>query len=238
MVKKGRFGLQLVDAATPEVSFKEHTAEDGATYIEVEPDAEYFLKVGISSDFKNVAYDIEVDGEDLGYNSKHHSCEEKIKGLRSREQGESTHKSLKFRGLYDLHDQTKEKTTVSPNDSNGDWIGEIVVTFVEVIELEGYHNRKDATKSKWSGSHKSINCNKKKLVKSGKGTTTKISTASRRMKRRNWKKGKIIETITVKYCTTVGLINIGVLPKPPYWKMARANFPDAALIKKKKIGRT
>jgi len=230
MVQKGDFGLQLVDAAATEFSFKEHTAKDGTAYIEVEPDAEYFLKVGINSDFENITYTIQVDGEDLGYYGTNTSCQE-IHGLWSLEKGQETFKALKFRGLYD---KTEEETTFcAPNDSNGvDWVGEIVVSFFEHIELQGNYSAKDV-KSTWRGSQQNLNCNKKKLVKSGKGTITKTKDASRSIK--NWKVGKIIETITVKYCTTVKLINIGVLAKPPHWNWARMNFPHVELDNKTKL---
>jgi len=233
MVKKGNFELQLVDADTPDYSFQEHIAEDGTPFIEVEPDAEYFLKIGINSDFKSVTYTMQVDGEDLGYMSTNVSCKGAMRGLWSLNKGQETHKALKFRGLYD---QTEEETNISlPNDSNGgdgDWVGEIVVSFFEYIELEEYADIEDK-KPNWRGSQTSVNCEKKKSVKSGKGTTTKTKAASRKVK--NWKIGNIIETITVKYCTTVGLIHIGVLPKPPYWNWARVNFPDEALHLKTKL---
>jgi len=226
MVKKGQFGLQLVDASTPEVPFKEHTTNDGTTYIEVEPDTEYFLKVSIDSDRDSVIYAMQVDGEDLGYWVENEKDQELL-GLRSYKNGRITMRALKFRGL---RDQAKSKTTItSPKDSNGSWVGEIVVTFHEYIELEGYYDEKEC-ESKWRGSQKSlsdIKGNKEKLVKSGQGTT--VESEAKSPKKKNIDVGKILETITVKYCTTVELIHAGVLPKPPYWNWARLNFPDAGL---------
>jgi len=226
MVKKGQFGLQLVDPSMTDVPFKEHIANDGTTYIEVEPDTEYFLKVGIDSDFDSVGYKIQVDGEDLGYFGWSYVCQ-KLNGLWSYKNGQSTMRALKFRGL---HEQSKTKTnTTSPKDSDGSWVGEIVVTFYKWIALEGYSNIQNC-KSKWRGSQKRLSDmkgNKKKLVKSGQGTTKKSMTESPEIK--NWKLGKKLETITVKYCTTVELIHAGVLPKPPHWNWARFNFPEVGL---------
>jgi len=226
MVKKGKFGLQLVDAVFTEVPFKEHTGDDGTTYIEVEPDTEYFVKVDIDAGYNSIGYRIQVDEEDLGYWGRNNKGQE-LSGLWSFINGQSTMRALKFRGL---HNQVKSKTTISsPNDSDGSWVGEIVITFYERIKLEGYHDVPDVT-SKWKGSRKSlseIKGSKKKLVKSGRGTIAKSKTAAQKVE--NWKVGKKLETITVKYCTTVELIHAGVLPKPPHWNWARFNFPDAGL---------
>ena len=59
-MKKGQFNLQLVYRETGEV-FQEHTKEGGKTYAEVEPDAEYFVRV--SSEASDAVYvDIQIDG--------------------------------------------------------------------------------------------------------------------------------------------------------------------------------
>jgi hypothetical protein len=45
MVKKGRFSVELVSADT-RIAFMEHTKDD-KTYAEVEPDVEYFVRLGV-----------------------------------------------------------------------------------------------------------------------------------------------------------------------------------------------
>lgn len=45
MVKKGPFTVEIIDAYTKQ-AFKEHNdTNDGKIYAEVEPDAEYFIRV-------------------------------------------------------------------------------------------------------------------------------------------------------------------------------------------------
>ena len=67
MVRKGNFEIRLIDAKVP---FKEHH-HDGKIYAEVEPNVEYFIQVR-SHQKKKVLFYHEVDGKELGYQSKKH----------------------------------------------------------------------------------------------------------------------------------------------------------------------
>jgi hypothetical protein len=64
MVKKGRFTVELVSADS-KVKFQQHT-KDGKTYVEVEPEAEYFVRVA-AEPAPRVSGRIDVDGKSLGY---------------------------------------------------------------------------------------------------------------------------------------------------------------------------
>jgi hypothetical protein len=65
MVKKGRFIVELVNADIKTV-FKEHT-KDNETYVEAEPDAEYFVRIFAIGIGSPVQAKIFVDDKYLGY---------------------------------------------------------------------------------------------------------------------------------------------------------------------------
>ena len=92
MVQIGEFSVRLVDAET-KISFKEHTAPDGKTYAEVEPNQEYFIAVKQRSGEK-VVFEFEVDGNDLGYISWSGGN----KGLFTRDDsGKQSHRALQVK---------------------------------------------------------------------------------------------------------------------------------------------
>ena len=64
---------------------------------------------------------------------------------------------------------------------------------------------------------------KKKGVKSDKGETFTAHKSKRR--RKTYAKGGLLCTITLRYCSTLGLIHAGVLAKPPLWDMQRLTDP-------------
>jgi hypothetical protein len=62
MVGTSLFTVNLVDATT-KVAFKEHT-KGSETYVEAEPDAEYFVHIEVPQGMQ-VAAEIRVDGKSL-----------------------------------------------------------------------------------------------------------------------------------------------------------------------------
>jgi hypothetical protein len=129
MVKNGRFTVELV-AADTKVAFKEHT-KDGRTYVEVEPQVEYFIRVEAEIG-PEVELRLAVDGKDLGYIETVGSPEEKtsdIHGLWSYDAdiSRSSEKALIF---------AKAKVF---NWSNSDqeapfWTGKVEVKFWNFME--------------------------------------------------------------------------------------------------------
>jgi hypothetical protein len=67
MVREGKFTVELVDGLSKS-PYKEHKATNGRTYVEVEPNCEYFIRVGKANDGATctVMIHIEVDGERIG----------------------------------------------------------------------------------------------------------------------------------------------------------------------------
>ena len=63
----------------------------------------------------------------------------------------------------------------------------------------------------------------KKGVKSQKGETFTAHKSKRR--RKMYAKGGLLCTITLRYCSTLGLIHAGILPKPPMWDLHRLANP-------------
>ena len=85
MVVAGKFKVEVVYAET-KIPFKEHTATtDGDTYVEVEPDAEYFVDIESKSEDPVVAY-IRIDGKDLGYNVTLRKKQNYLSGLVSKDE--------------------------------------------------------------------------------------------------------------------------------------------------------
>jgi hypothetical protein len=41
----------------------------------------------------------------------------------------------------------------------------------------------------------------------------------------SFKRGELLHSVTLKYCTVVGLIQAGLLPKPPLWEFQRLLYP-------------
>lgn len=60
---------------------------------------------------------------------------------------------------------------------------------------------------------------KKKGVKSDKGTRFEVKKKSRRSK--SYRSGRLLETVTLRYCSILGLVKAGILPKPPVWDYHR-----------------
>ena len=75
MVCRGRFSVQLIEAADKFEPFKEHQHTDGNVYAEVKPDIEYLIAVRILKSKENfddnqeVCVECLVDGKSLGISS-------------------------------------------------------------------------------------------------------------------------------------------------------------------------
>lgn len=221
MVKKGSFTVELVDAET-KIPFREHTCEkDGQLYVEVEPNAEYLIK--ISSDTERpVSCCPKVDGEPLGY----------IVTLMKRN-GPS------YRGLWSS-DGTRDitwalrcqKTPVVKADSpcsvspSPFWTGKVEVELYEAIALNTVEPIQSFQPS-WIGGDVTYTQGVSDVCKKTgvKSVTGSIAETTKRGITRVYAKGRYLETISLNYCTTVGLIHVGVLPKPPMWDFHRLQHP-------------
>jgi hypothetical protein len=216
MVKQGRlFTVELVRADT-KVAFKEHT-KDGKTYAEVEPEVEYFVRLEVDQG-PRVRARIYVDGKSLGYHTdvgfpkEKHTCD---RGLWSFDGANCTHQALKF---------AKAKVFNSANDSENlpCWTGNIKVKFREIIATGETKARKTSTNT-WDGGDvgyvRGQTDPKKKGVMSTQGTT--VMTKPEKKVRKVCTEGRVLETIKLHYCSTVGLVYAGIFGPPNPMLLAR-----------------
>ena len=134
MVKQEEFTVELVDAENKK-SFKEHVSLDGKTfYIEVEPDVEYFVRVG--SDRKSVIVEVIVDGEDLGTTLCINDCGFGLMGLTSRRNGKLQTTALK---IENARFSPKDTTYIKPVF----WTGNVTAIYYEIIDSGKYGVKKD-----------------------------------------------------------------------------------------------
>ncbi len=225
MSRKGKghsYSLQLIDAITKE-PFKEHPGKNGMnSYFEVEPGVEYFMKFQNHSS-QTVLLEFKVDGEELGYQGCCSRGTSEEYGLWSFDKNDqqTLMKALKLQKIITRPGDSKD------DENQGGNTGVVEVSIYEKIDLDGYYYMNNSS-SKFTGTtevHDTDVDGTKKRLKSEHGSTKRIKTDDGR--RRNRKKGKKLETIKVKYCSTVGLIIDGVLPKPPVWEWFKMRKPQA-----------
>mmetsp|Transcript_19540 Transcript_19540/g.22144 ORF Transcript_19540/g.22144 Transcript_19540/m.22144 type:complete len:287 (-) Transcript_19540:222-1082(-) len=218
MVKKGDFTVELVNASSKE-SFKEHKGKDGIdSFVEVEPEAEYFIKVA-SDSYRRVAFEFIVDGIELVYVTPFapYQREPQYAGNWSYNNNKSIETSFMFQKIH----QSMLQSSSESDDSN--IVGEIQVTVYEDIILDGYYQMSSGPmKAKFDSFIPTTEANqdkKKKQVKTTDGKTeiSKDDNGSRQ----NFCRGKKLETFELRYCTALGLIGVGVLPKPPLYEWAK-----------------
>jgi hypothetical protein len=230
MPKKGNYTLALIDATTKQ-PFKEHAGRNGLdANVEAEPGVEYFMRLQNHSTH-DVWVEYEVDGVDLGYDSIYKPGQSGHDGLWSFVNNQSLMKSLKFNKAIS-HSQFRNASDNNLNDSQ---IGVIEVSIYEHIVLDGYYYE-DEIKTQFTGNGQikaqSID-DSKKLLKSQPGIMQEKRQDDG--KRRNGMRGRKLETIKVKYCSAVGLIVDGVLPKPPAWEWFKMVKPQAVCTSEPEI---
>lgn len=220
MVRKDGIIVEMVEANSKRV-FKEHPGKRGYdAYVEVEPDVEYFLNIRSDNKHKKLLTTIKVDGDDLGYRKKLKYKRNAVLGLRSYENNVSTHTALKVEKMFLPGANTSTLDSISGKKH----IGEIKIQVWNKISLEGYTERKKSSSSKWTGGqstkHKVAGTGKK-IVNSTKGSAT----LTRKSNNKPIPKGPLYSTILIKYCSAVGLVQAGVLPKSPAFELAQMTKP-------------
>lgn len=212
MVNVGEFEVQLVEAES-KTPFKEFE-KDGKIYVEVEPDVEYFVairKTQKSEDCKKVQ--VFVDGKDLDYKitykAKTISSGWSYRGIRSHENGVSTHRALKL---------VKPKFTAN-NAGNANLLMGSVELKIFRAESTGQVVRQRGSRHTFEAAPISISSSgKKKNLRSEEGSTAISKTKPSQFKK--MKSKELLETITLNYCSALGLIEAGVLPKPGLWQQS------------------
>lgn len=213
MVVQGDIEISLVHADTKE-PFKEHT-KDGKVYVEVEPNAEYFIcihRVG-NAEPGTLLTCASVDGKTLGYQMSFASaCEPYHAGLWTCKDGTSTQTALMF---------TKPRS-VQTAAGGGDQKPQLLMGKVEVEIytgiFSGYTARSNHSMS-WEESTIDQNVAgslaEKKSLRSGQGSATCSKQAAGQAA--CYARGSRVDVFTLHYCAAMGLIQVGVLPKPPLW---------------------
>ena len=225
MVVKGDFSVRIVEAVS-KTKFQEHKAPHDHTkiYAEVEPDIEYYIEVEILNENpQNYFYfQVTVDDTELGHRTRVNCSRGKyFVGIWSQNEHTSSKRAFRF-----------EKPTVNilPDGTTSynpaGLFGKVEVQFFEA-HFSGYKQK--ATKF-----HKekqlmvaqavdvAANSNQaKKVLRSGRGEHSESKAVSSSRSGRvsaTYTKGSLVESITVNYCTALGLIKAGVLKKPddPY----------------------
>ena len=217
MVTSKSVSVSLVDATTLE-PFKEHHASDGNVYAEVEPKVEYFVRVKNESTTLRVFCSIFVDGNYLGYDSTLPPDSQGDKGIWSRCNGIETMKALRFELPSDIAESSDHETFST---------GSVEVRVFEAgSSYEKFATDFASSWSKSTGDNPVPESLKGKAVNSGKGSST---FQSYKMNKNDsfvfYEKGRLLTSIKLWYCTAVGLIHVGVLPKPPAWDLLRKEQP-------------
>eukprot|EP00957_Ditylum_brightwellii_P010059 759333-Ditylum_brightwellii.AAC.1 len=100
MVKQGNLTVELVDAVTKE-PFREHTY-NGKIYVEVEPEAEYFIQITNQSK-ETIYWSFYVDGEGLGHWSYQKRGESDVQGIWSHHDWKESYTALKVARVRAQH---------------------------------------------------------------------------------------------------------------------------------------
>jgi hypothetical protein len=216
MVKIGRLTLELV-AADTKIAFKEHT-KDGKTYVEVEPDVEYFIRVGAEAGPEVVKVRLYVDGKNLGYWGKLEAKKKNVSrtfGLWSYDGSRSSERALIF---------AKAKVF---NRSNSDqeapfWTGKVEAIFWSCVDT-GETYIESACKNKWETGDIGVVIGQSdpalKGVMTQEGNLEKSHKDSG--KRRRTTRLNQLPTVTLHYCSAAGLMAAGVFGPVDRMVMAR-----------------
>ncbi|VEU40474.1 unnamed protein product [Pseudo-nitzschia multistriata] len=203
--------------------FKEHRKGTN-TYVEAEPDAEYFISIRkFRTSATGLYCKLYVDGKDLEYyldwGAHHIDSSPEMHGIWSYSKGVSTDKALQF-----------VKASSVSGDAAMATMGEIRMEVYERINHGIQRSSREVQPSSTFKTAPSIplDCcnsvtNKKNIrTKEGHREITKLvgtgpSTCS--------SKGAHLYSIPLYYCAAPGLIAVGVLPKPPLWDLERTINP-------------
>ena len=210
------FGVTLVDAHTRQ-PFKEVRGPDGTTYVQIEPEREYFVELQSAPTAPRFKAEIYVDGESLGYryrsSTNSSKCgTNKLLGLRSVKGGTNTLRALRFQratGGKDTanandhdHPTNEERSDNNGTCNGGDDHTTVRVAFYSVDNDWGYkENAWKVLDMNWNGAAAET----RGSVVSSAGT---IETAGPRRSSRLYKTGALLGSIILHYRTEEELIRV------------------------------
>lgn len=229
MVIVNHFQVQLVSAEDDTTPFKEHTKGE-ETYVEVEPDAEYFIamsQVRPSSD--HLYCEVWVDGKNkimsLAFRNNRVSPSPRLCGILSRSNGISTSKALKF---VPASFQSVGIQAASTMIGTGQISLKVYRGVYLGIENQARSSSSSLEKPSIVYDASSPATTKKMRLRSGEGSQI-------RQKRRStgkYVRGEYLYAIVLHYCATPGLIAAGILSKPPLWESQRILHPKSNATEK------
>ena len=218
MVQIGAFTVNLVRADTKEV-FKEHTGPGPGVYAEVEPGVDYFVQVASTRGF--VIITSKVDGVDLGYWKNFTQPGNGYFGSWELTNGESKTTALRFNSAARASKQEGGQANSSM------LTGKVEVNFYERgADLGAVVG--DVVPKQLSSDMK---VSGKKCVLSGNGSH--VHKDGFLGGRCNYQLGGLLCTITLHYCTAVGLILNKILDAPPSSQQPESN--DETKAKRAKV---
>jgi hypothetical protein len=259
MVRQGDFIVEMVEAES-KTPFKEHRrTSDGKVFVEVEPDIEYFVrieKVGHNPTNNQHEYNggaasvvsatIRVDGQNMGarYSWNREDRYFVYAGLLRREGRVDTETALKvFKPL-----QKQRVNGGSPTQGSSYVTGKVQVKIRERISTGTYYDEAQRQTQSTSKNFKTCSTieysgekEKKKLLRSKVGCTVVVqeeSSSPPGTKRLRYNRGEILDTITLQYCSAVGLIEVGVLPRPASWGKIKQPHQSSPTLKRAFVGTT
>jgi len=224
MVQAGDFEAHLVDVKT-KAPFKEHYHE-GKVYVETpEPGAEYFIavrKMKASGSAALVCRYI-VDGKDLGHNTCYPGpavrSEPDFNGIWSRVNGVSSEMALMF-----VKPSVRDDDEGSPVGGPATMMGQLRIDVYQAhptgLAAVGRDHVPAAPFEAEPLSRGSSVAQTRKYLRTCEGKTT----VSKAVGTAPWRlpalepillPGPLLYSIPLNYCSAVGLIFVGVLPKPP-----------------------
>ncbi len=238
----------MVNAETMEPFKEHHSQPDGSHFAEVEPNAEYWIRISShrrADNKKRVhnkedeSYRVDIDGEtdeedNFDGEDCNFDCAECRVEVDSQDLGYSAYVSkneVHDFGIWNrtMWTETNQAFKVTELNAKGDrsfWIGTVKVDFYKAIENGFLLSTCNDVSSHWKRGAEPLACaNGGKAVKSCQGTTTKSTHSTPHSRSASYIRGDLLETITLRYCTAVGLLHVGVLPKPTAWEHQRRLFP-------------
>lgn len=212
MVKIGDFSVQLVHAETGEPFPEVSSPIDGKTYAEVEPNAEY--KIRVKTEYYNpVRCDFWVDGNKLNYYKKLEKSKFFDMVLFETRGGMMIETAFKFAKASVLDRPTGAQ---APKQ----WTGYVEVQFSEAI-IMGKLKYAEHSIQNW----KHQNVGSVVGAKKQKGVTSQRGDVHKTYKENpvfiHHEKGMTFNSIKLYYCSTIGLIENGILPKPPNYEFQK-----------------
>lgn len=234
MVKQGGYSVKLIHPHT-KIPYKEHS-KDGKHYCEVEPGSEYLIEFEVLEDAPRSFGDqresalvyvrCQVDGVNLSYYETLSAGEKGEAGYYEYQNGVEKETALRFERPKIQTESSFDARSTSSAPPGG-LTGKVVVRFSEAI-IAGLRQRSTC----WSS--ESVNAviagppgegASGKVVRSGQGSWSTSLAVEEEEEETYHEEGKHLETVTIHYCTCLGLIYAKILPQPPFWEHARLVAP-------------